>query len=322
MKMALAVGAMLGMMGAASAADIQFPAKAVELVVPFPPGGGADTVGRILAKSMSGELGEQMVVLNKPGAAGTIGTAFVAKSAPDGYTILLAQVNSNAVAPNVYKNLPFDADKDFSAIGYIGFSPTVLVANPKVNVKTVAQLVDLAKEKPGSLFYASDGNGAVANIAGELFKQLTGTDITHVPYKGSTPAVADLLGANVSIGFFTMPSLLPNISAGKLTALAIATPGRHARLPDVPTFSEAGLEEFKVQNWYGLVAPAGTPESVIAKLNAALNKALADPDVGSSMSKQGIDLGPAGSAGDFQNFMRQEQARYAKVVKAAHISLD
>lgn len=322
MKIAFAIAAILGVVGAASAANVDYPHKTVELVVPFPPGGGADTVGRILAQGMSEDLGQQVVVLNKPGAAGTIGTSFVAKSAPDGYTILLAQVNSNAIAPNVYKSLPFDAAKDFSAIGYIGYSPTVLVATPSLGVKTVAQLVALAKKKPGALFYASDGNGGVANVAGEMFKQLTHTDITHVPYKGSNPAVADLLGGNVSIGFFTMPSLLPLINSGKLVALAVATPKRHARLPNVPTFSEAGLKEFKVQNWYGLVAPAGTPAPVISKLNAALNKSLSNPNLIASMSKPGIDVGPVGSPGDFSKLLKNEQERYAKVVKAAHIALD
>ena len=318
----VALLSMVSGMGTALAANKDFPTKVIELVVPFPPGGGADAVGRILAHKMSEELGGQIVILNKPGAAGTIGTAFVASASPDGYTMLLGQVNSNAIAPNVYKTLPFNASADFAAVGYIGFSPTVLVAKPKLGVKTAAELVALAKEKPGSLFYASDGNGAVAHVAGEMFKQLTDTEITHVPYKGSGPAVTDLVAGNVDIGFFTLPALLPMIESDRLTALAIATPQRHPKLPDVPTFAEIGLEAFKVTNWYGLLVPASTPGSVISKLNSSLNSAINDPKVAARLGEVGIDAGPTGSADAFAKMMNAELSHYATVVQAAKIAID
>lgn len=305
-----------------ASAESQYPAKTIEMVVPFPPGGGADTTGRIIASALSDKLGQQVVVINKPGAAGTLGTTYVARAKSDGYTVLLGQVNSNAITPAVYNSLSYDMSKDFEPVGYIGYSPTVLVAKPDIHVSSVKELVALAKKEPATLFYASDGKGAAANLAGELFKQITGTDITHVPYKGSSPAVVDIMAGNVDIGFFTLPATLPNIKTGKLKALAIVRPSRQAELPDVPTFSEAGYPKFQVQNWYGLLAPAGTPDEAIGKLNTALQQTLAEKDVVDKLARLGIEAGEAGTPPTFATFIKNEIDKYSQVVEASHMKLD
>ncbi len=251
-----------------------YPTKPVRLIVGFPPGGGTDVVARVIAQKLTEWWGQAVTVENRAGATGTIGADSVAKAAPDGYTLLMGHVNSHGIAPNLFPKMPYDALKDFVAVAYVGYVPNVLAVHPSVPAKSVKELVALAKAQPGKLNFASSGNGSTQHLAGELFKQLTGTSIVHVPYKGSGDAIKDLLAGVVSMNFDTMPPVLPHIQAGKLRGLAISTPRRLPQLPDVPTFAEEGITGFDVANWYGVMAPAGTPRELVTRLNVDINKAM------------------------------------------------
>jgi tripartite-type tricarboxylate transporter receptor subunit TctC len=298
-----------------------YPGKPVRMVVGFPPGGGTDVVARVISQKLSEWYGQPVVVENRPGATGTIGADVIAKSAPDGYNLLMGHVNSHGIAPNLFSKLPYDPIKDFAAVAYVGYVPNVLAVHPSVPARSVKELVELAKGKPGQMNYASSGNGSTQHLAGELFKQLTGTDIVHVPYKGSGDAIKDLLAGTVNMNFDTMPPVLPHIQAGKLRGLAISTPKRLAQLPDVPTFDEAGIKGFDVTNWYGVMAPAGTPRELVAKLNGDINKAMQVPEVRSRLEAVGTQLREQ-SAAEFESFMKAEAAKYAKLIKAANIRIE
>jgi tripartite-type tricarboxylate transporter receptor subunit TctC len=298
-----------------------YPGKPVRMVVGFPPGGGTDVVARVISQKLSEWYGQPVVVENRPGATGTIGADVIAKSAPDGYNLLMGHVNSHGIAPNLFSKLPYDPIKDFAAVAYVGYVPNVLAVHPSVPARSVRELVELAKGKPGQMNYASSGNGSTQHLAGELFKQLTGTDIVHVPYKGSGDAIKDLLAGTVNMNFDTMPPVLPHIQAGKLRGLAISTPKRLAQLPDVPTFDEAGIKGFDVTNWYGVMAPAGTPRELVAKLNGDINKAMQVPEVRSRLEAVGTQLREQ-SAAEFESFMKAEAAKYAKLIKAANIRIE
>jgi tripartite-type tricarboxylate transporter receptor subunit TctC len=290
-----------------------YPNKTVRMIVGFPPGGGTDIVARVIGAKLSEWWGQAVAVENRPGATGTIGADAVAKSVPDGYTLIMGHVNSHAIAPNLFSKLPYDAIKDFSAVSYVGYVPNVLAVHPSVPAKSVKELVALLKSKPGQLNYASSGNGSTQHLAGEMFKQLTGTEIVHVPYKGSGDAIKDLLGGVVAMNFDTMPPVLPHIQAGKLRGLAISTPKRLSQLPDVPTFEEEGIRGFDVTNWYGVMAPGGTPREIVQKLNADINKAMQVPEVRSRLEAVGTQLNEQ-SAAQFEAFMKAEIAKYAKLI--------
>jgi tripartite-type tricarboxylate transporter receptor subunit TctC len=298
-----------------------YPSKPVRMIVGFPPGGGTDVVARVISAKLQEWYSQAVLVENRPGATGTIGADAVAKSAPDGYTLIMGHVNSHGIAPNLFKNLPYDAIKDFAAVSYVGYVPNVLAVHPSVNAKSVKELVTLAKSQPGKMNYASSGNGSTQHLAGEMFKQLTGTDIVHVPYKGSGDAIKDLLAGTVNMNFDTMPPVLPHIQAGKLRGLAISTPKRLSQLPDVPTFEEAGIRGFDVTNWYGVMAPAGTPREIVQKLNADINKAMQVPEVRSRLEAVGTQLNEQ-SAAQFEAFMKAEVAKYAKLIKSANIRIE
>ena len=298
-----------------------YPNKTVRMIVGFPPGGGTDVVARVISAKLSEWWGQAVAVENRPGATGTIGADAVAKSAPDGYTLIMGHVNSHAIAPNLFAKLPYDAIKDFSAVSYVGYVPNVLAVHPSVPAKSVKELVALLKNKPGQLNYASSGNGSTQHLAGEMFKQLTGTDIVHVPYKGSGDAIKDLLGGVVAMNFDTMPPVMPHIQAGKLRGLAISTPKRLPQLPDVPTFEEEGIRGFDVTNWYGVMAPGGTPREIVQKLNADINKAMQVPEVRSRLEAVGTQLNEQ-SAAQFEAFMKAEVAKYAKLIKDAKIRIE
>ena len=298
-----------------------YPNKTVRMIVGFPPGGGTDVVARVISAKLSEWWGQAVAVENRPGATGTIGADAVAKSAPDGYTLIMGHVNSHAIAPNLFAKLPYDAIKDFSAVSYVGYVPNVLAVHPSVPAKSVKELVALLKSKPGQLNYASSGNGSTQHLAGEMFKQLTGTDIVHVPYKGSGDAIKDLLGGVVAMNFDTMPPVMPHIQAGKLRGLAISTPKRLPQLPDVPTFEEEGIRGFDVTNWYGVMAPGGTPREIVQKLNADINKAMQVPEVRSRLEAVGTQLNEQ-SAAQFEAFMKAEVAKYAKLIKDAKIRIE
>jgi tripartite-type tricarboxylate transporter receptor subunit TctC len=312
--------AAIGLTSAAALAQ-GYPNKPVRMVVGFPPGGGTDVVARVISQKLSEWYGQSVVVENRPGATGTIGADAIAKSAPDGYNLLMGHVNSHGIAPNLFAKLPYDPIKDFAAVAYVGYVPNVLAVHPSVPARSVKELVALAKSKPGAMNYASSGNGSTQHLAGEMFKQLTGTDIVHVPYKGSGDAIKDLLSGTVNMNFDTMPPVLSHIQAGKLRGLAISTPKRLSQLPEVPTFEEEGIKGFDVTNWYGVMAPGGTPREIVSKLNADINKAMQVPEVRARLEAVGTQLREQ-SVAEFDSFMKAEVTKYAKLIKDANIRIE
>ena len=302
----------------ASAQD--YPNKPIKLIIPYPPGGATDVIGRIVALKMSEVMGQQLIVDNRAGATGSIGAAAVATAPADGYTLLLGALTSHSINAALQPNLSFDLAKDFVPIGVIGQVPLVFVVNPKVPVKTLKELMAYTKANPG-VSYASSGNGSPQHMAGELFKSMTKLDMLHVPYKGSGPAMNDLIGGQVQSMIETMPASLQHIKAGSLRALAIAMPTRSSNLPDVPTAAEAGLPDFIVTSMFGLLAPAKTPPAIVAKLTAALEKVLASPDTHMRMDAQGVIIGylnPSESA----KRIKAEMDKWTKVAKDANIKLE
>jgi tripartite-type tricarboxylate transporter receptor subunit TctC len=278
-------------------------------------------VARIVGQKVSDALGQQIVIDNRPGATGTIAAGLVAKSAPDGYTLLVAHVNSNAIAPNIFRKLPYDARRDFASVVYLGYVPNVLAVNPKVPAKNLKELVAYAKQNPGKLSFASSGNGSTQHLAGEMLKLSAGINIIHVPYKGSGQAINDLLADVVQLNIDTMPPVIEHVRNGSLRAMAVTTPKRATQLPDVPTFVEAGMTGFTMTNWYGVAAPAGTPLEIIRRLNAEFNKALAAPDVRSRLVPVGAEL-VGGTPADFDALVRGDLDKYARLVKEAHIQVE
>jgi tripartite-type tricarboxylate transporter receptor subunit TctC len=299
-------------------AQANYPNRPVQLVVTVPPGGAADFVARLIGNKLSEALGQSVVISNRAGAGGTTAAAQVAKSDPDGYTLLLNTIATHGIGPHIYANLAYDPVKDFSPVILIAKLPLIMAINAEVPARSVADVVALAKAKPNELSFCSAGSGGAPHLAGELFKSLTGTELLHVPYRGSGPAVIDLIAGRVTMMFDATPSLLPNITAGKLRPLAAASPQRHRLLPDAPSFAELGYPGMDIALWYGVVVPAGTPAPVLQRLNSALAEILKMPDVRQSLTDQGADV-QGGSAEDFGTFMRNESARWSVVVKQAGI---
>jgi tripartite-type tricarboxylate transporter receptor subunit TctC len=299
-----------------------WPNKPIRLLVGFAPGGGTDIVARALAPRLSELLGQQVIVENRAGAAGTIAADAVAKAAPDGHTLLAGHANSNAIAPWVLTKVPFDPIADFTPVTYIGYVPNVLVVHPSVPARSVEELVGLAKARPGVMTYASSGVGSTQHLAGALFNQLSGTQMNHVPYKGSGAAIVDLLAGQVNVNFDTMPPVLPHVRDGKLRALAISTPKRVPQLPDVPTFEEKGIRGFDVTNWYSVMGPKGLPADIVAKLDDALKKAMSDPEVRAKLDPQGVQFGGPATPAAFAEFIRAENAKYAKMVRELNVKAD
>ena len=301
----------------AAAAQV-FPAKPLRLIVPFPPGGGNDILARAVGQRLAQIIGQQIIVDNRGGAGGLIGAELAAKAAPDGYTIFLASIGNLAFSPALHAKLPYDPVRDFAPVTLLATSAFILVVNPSVAAKSVKELVALAKAKPGTLNYASAGQGSSLHMTAEIFKLATATDLVHVAYKGSVPALTDLLAGQVQIMFGTMPATLPQVKAGKLRALGVSGRQRAAAAPEVPTIAEAGVPGFEVLNWYGIVAPGKTPEAVVNKLNRELLKTLAAAEMAESFSAQGLEAA-GGTPGQFGALIKSEIAKYAKVVKAANI---
>jgi tripartite-type tricarboxylate transporter receptor subunit TctC len=290
-----------------------YPAKPIRLVVPFSPGAGTDAISRILGHKLGEGLGQQIVVDNRPGAGGTIGTEIVAKAPTDGYTLLVAPA-AHAINPSIYPKLGYDTEKDLVPISVMASLPVVLAVEASVPARSVKELVALAKSTPGKLSIASAGNGTVFHLTGELFKRAAGIDIVHVPFKGGAPAIAALVGGQVSMAFETSLTVSPHVKSGKLRALAVAGAQRIAILPEVPTLAEAGYPGILAENWYGMYAPAGTPKEVIARVYAELAKAVADPETRQKLAAQGAEVRentPEQSAA----FVRAEIAKWAKVVR-------
>ncbi|MGZ5083363.1 MAG: tripartite tricarboxylate transporter substrate binding protein [Usitatibacter sp.] len=297
-----------------------YPSKPIKIVVPYPPGGFNDTLGRTLAAKFTEDWGQPAIVENKPGANTLIGSDFVAKSAPDGYTLLVVAFPF-AVTPSLIRAMPYDTLRDFAPVALAAQSPNLLVVNPSLPVKTVAELVAMAKAKPDSLSYASTGNGSSNHISMELFKSLAGVKIVHIPYKGSAPAVTDLLGGQVHVMFDNAPNVLPQVKAGRLRALAQTGASRSAVAPDIPTVAEAGVPGYELTVWFGLVAPAGTPREVVGKLNAEVLKILAMPDVRERFLAQGVE--PLGSTPEeFRDHIRAQMAKWGKVVRDAGVQAE
>ena len=294
-----------------------YPDRPVKLIVPFAAGGSTDTISRIISQKMTAAMGQTFLVENKPGAGGNIGGDLVAKSAPDGYTLLFA-AGSTAINPSLYASMPFDPLKDFEPVIHICNVTGILVTHPSVPVKTVPELVALMRAKPGTINYASAGAGTVIHLAGELFKMKTNVQMTHVPYKGSGPALTDLIGGQVQIMFANMPGTLQHVKAGRLNVLAVTSAKRSALLPDVPTVAETGIEGYAASTWFGVFAPAGTPKDIVAKLNAELNKALHAPELAEILRNEGAEA-IGGTPDEFRTFFRGEVARWAPVVKAAGV---
>src|SRR5262252_2428109 len=307
--------------GAAAAQDAKWPQKPITYIVPFPPGGTTDILARAIAVKLGPALGTTIVVENKPGAGGNIGSDFVAKAKPDGYTILGGTISSHAINPSVYPNMPYDAVKSFEPVILIGSSPLVLCAGANTPYKTLKDVIDAAKAKPGTITFASPGNGTSPHLAGELLKTTAQIDLTHVPYKGSGPALADVIGGTVPLMFDTMLVVGAQVKAGKLRPLAVASPQRIASLPNVPTIAEAGLPGFVVVSWQAIFAPAKTPKPIVQRLNTEIAKVIKMPDVQAKLDELGVDPA-AGPPEQLAEFQKAEIAKWAKVVKAANVKVE
>jgi tripartite-type tricarboxylate transporter receptor subunit TctC len=295
-----------------------FPNRAITLVIPFAPGGSTSIVGRVIADRMSQLLGESIVVDNRPGAGGTVGTKLVAKSEPDGYTLLLGYTGTLAIGPSLYKNVGYDPRKDFVSIGLIGHAPNSLVVHPSFPAKTVTELIAYAKAHPGQVNFGSAGVGTVSHICGEYFAQAAGITLVHIPYKGTAPALTDVLGGHIPMAFAPIPAAHANVSGGLLRALAVTSASRSTLLPDVPTISEAGLPGFDISLYYGLVAPAGTPRAVIDKLNKELRAALASEEVKKQLSQDGTEITP-GTPEDYAAFIDKDEKKWSQLLKVSGI---
>ena len=322
MRTLLAIlAAMLSIVATGPVVAADYPTKPIRLVVPFPPGGTTDILARAVAQKLSETWNQQVIVDNRPGAGGNIGSDLVAKAAPDGYTLVMGTVGTHAINPNLYSKMPYDHVKDFAPVILVAGVPNVLVVNPSLPVHSVKELIDYAKANPGKLNFASSGNGTSIHLSGELFKTMAGVQMTHVPYKGSAPALADLMGGQVQLMFDNLPSSLGLIKGGKLRAIAVTSAARAAALPDVPTIAESGLPGFEASSWFGVLAPAGTPHDIVAKLNATIAAWLATPDAKEKLLAQGA-IAAGGSPEDFARHIDRETAKWAKVVKASGAHID
>lgn len=299
-------------------AQNSYPNKPIRLIVPFSPGGVTDTSGRIVADFLSRKLGQQVVPDNRPGASGNIGSQAAATAAPDGYTLLLVLDGTFVINPHVYEKVNFNPVRDFESIGKIGNSTIILVANPALKAKSLADVIALSKTQGDGLSYGTSGAGSITHIAGELLKQRTGAKLTHVPYKGGGPAVADVLGGHIPLAFASAASVQAHLKSGKLKAIAVPSGKRSPQYPEIPTFAENGVSDFDINSWVGLVAPARTPRIILDRLNAELNAALRDPEVKEKLAVAGIDATP-GSAETFSEVIRKELALYGPVVQTAGI---
>ncbi len=306
---------------AAAAQGAAYPTKPVRLVVPFPAGGTTDILARAVAQKLSETWGQQVIVDNRPGAGGNIGSELVAKAPPDGYTLLMGTVGTHAINPSLYAKMPYNHVKDFTPVILVAGVPNVLVVNPSLPFNSVQELIAYGKANPNKLNFASSGNGTSIHLSGELFRTMTGVQMTHVPYKGSSPALTDLIGGQVQLMFDNLPSSLQFIKSGKLRALAVTSLARSQALPDVPTLAESGLPGFEASSWFGVLAPAGTPADIVAKLNGAVAAWLASPAAKEQLAAQGA-IAAGGSPDAFVKHIADESAKWAKVVKASGAHVD
>ena len=316
----ITVAAIAAWTAPAAQAQQQWPDKPIRFVVPYPPGGGTDVIARIVQERFQVTLGQPVIIENRGGAAGSLGTDVVAKAPSDGYTVLFT-LSSHTINPSIYPKLPFNTVKDFEPVGTVASLPQILVANPQLPVSNVAELIALAKAKPDTLAFASVGNGSPGHLAGELFKLRTGLKMTHVPYRGGGPAVTDVMGGQVPLLWVSIPAAAQFVKSGKLKALAVSTVKRSAAFPDVPTMQEAGVADFEVDSWYAMFVPAKTPKAIVEKLNAALNAIVREPDIRGKLLAQGSE-GVGGTPAALGKIVDTELVKWAKLAKDANIRAD
>jgi len=315
-----AMGAALAPWPAEAQAPDAWPAKPIRFILPFPPGGGTDILGRLIAERLTANLGQPVVTENRGGAGGNVGAEAAAKSAPDGYTIVLV-APSLAISPSLYSKLNYDAVKDFAPVSLVATVPNVMITNPAVPANTLAEFIQLAKTKPGEMNFGSGGSGTSNHLAGELFNIVAGVKLVHVPYKGVNLAMNDVLSGRIQLVVIGVPATVPNIKAGKLRALALVAPQRSTVLPDVPTVAEAGLANFEVTTWYGILAPAGTPRPIVARLNAELVKIMHAPELKEKLDALATD--PVTSTPEeFAGLIQREIAKWGEVVREAGLKAD
>jgi len=298
-----------------------WPVKPVRIIVPFPPGGGLDLFARLVAAQMQDRLGQQIMVENRSGASGMIGAESVAKAAPDGYTVLFSTAAEIAINQSLYRNMPYDPIRDFAPASYASHAALLFSVHPSIPALSVRQMIELAKQKPGELTYASAGTGSVHHLAGELLKTIAGLNIIHVPYKGAGPAVIDMVGGQVSMGFSALPSSLPHARSGKLRPLAVTSRKRSDAAPDIATFVELGFRQIDIVSWYGVLAPSRTSADIVIRLSTEVNAAASRPEIKAKLLQQGIDV--IGTTPDeFGRFIQSEVARYANIIRESGAKLE
>jgi len=320
LRLALLLAAAFALLAPPPALAQDYPNRPIRFIVPYPPGVGTDVVARIMNEALAVELGQSIIIDNRGGAAGNVGTDLAAKSPADGYNILFT-LSSHTINPRLYDKLPFDVERDFVPISLAAMIPQILVVHPSVPANNVKELIALAKANPGKLNYASVGTGSPGHIAGELFKIKTGVDIVHIPYKGGGPAVVDTIGGQVQLLFVSMPAAWQHVKAGKLKAIAVTSARRSVAAPEVPTIAESGLPDYVVDSWYGALAPAKTPSAAVARLNAAFVKVLENPQVKERLLAQGAEAASSTPA-EFDRLIKDELAKWDVVIKTAKIRPD
>ena len=314
----LATVALFALVGTAFA---QFPDRPVKVVAPSTPGDAPDIIARALADKLGAALGQPVVVENRPGAGGVVGSEFVAKAPADGYTLIMGNAGSHGINAALYPKLPYDPVRDFAPVALVATSPNVMVVNPSVPATTIAEFIAYAKANPGKLNYASGGNGSSAHLSAELFKQMAGIEMMHIPYKGASPAIADVIAGNAQVFIGNLPPVLPQIKAGKLRALGVTTLARSAELPDVPTISEAGLPGYETVAWFGVFAPAATPRAVVMRLNGEINRIVATPEFRETLSRLGTVPAP-GTPESYSTRIAADVAKWKRVVADGNIKVD
>jgi tripartite-type tricarboxylate transporter receptor subunit TctC len=313
--------AVLLAIGSGATVAQSYPVKPVRMVVPFPAGGATDIVGRLIAQKLAESWGQQVIVDNRGGAGGTIGSDIAAKAPPDGYTMLVGTSSTHAIAPSLYSKLPYDPVRDFLPVTLVASATILLAVHPSVPAKTVRELIALAKRKPNALSFASSGNGGISHLIGEQFKSVGGVQMLHVPYKGDTPALVDLVSGQVHLMFGTALAFLPYVKAGRLNALAVTNPGRSPIVPDVPTVAESGLPGFEALQWFGIFVPAGTSKDIVTRLNAEIVKIVRLPDIRERLSSLGADV-VGNTPEQFAAFQKADAVKWARVVKESGAKIE